>query len=53
MRGRFGLLFCLGGVTLFLYKLHVPEDGPQGEVVSGFERPRQDERQPEHEQGIL
>jgi hypothetical protein len=37
------------GASLFLCKLHVPEDGPEGEVVAGFERPGQDERQPEHE----
>src|SRR5215472_757243 len=36
-----------------LLQVYLPEDGPQREIVGRFERSRQDERQPEHEQGTL
>ncbi len=36
-----------------LVQAHVPEDGPQREVVGRFERSGQDERQPQDEQRSL
>jgi hypothetical protein len=40
----------LDGVILFRPQVDMPEDGPEGEVIGRFERPCQDEREPEDEQ---
>src|ERR1700730_11899719 len=45
--------YCQCVSETFLLQAHMPEDGPQREVVGGFERSGQDERQPNDEQGAL
>src|SRR6266700_1851587 len=47
------MLYLSWRSSFFLRQAHMPKDEPQGEIVYGFERPGQDEWQPNQEEGVL